>query len=340
LPDAGRSLKSHLHTVDSVELQMKRYFRTVGLFFSEGNTRIIGFSKWGYFLASIILASCFAKIVYSTFDVPQHYSEMIVGNIAWSYSNKFHDYAMLFSFVGAFFVSLIIISGMSGRLEKRVGSEAENDFHEFLILLSAPAALWVAGLLTTKNSSLYLLELSGVLLIIALIFVSLLTEKTENYWNVDVSKLFRILQTIFLIFIASGLAIAATSVGINRISAVFNFEFWLSGKLIYRSIKYLLLLVVLISVILVITNRSSKKLEHIFRSTLFFLQVFFPLFFFVLIPLPWHSGNKQFIGYPLNILGYGIICALIIAAYIDLFRQHKFGVVSLAVNPVAIFSSI
>lgn len=82
---------------------MKIIFRVVKLFFSEENTSTICFSKWGYFLASTILASFFAKIAYLAFDVPQQYSELIVGNIAWSYSNKFHDYAVLFSFVGVFF---------------------------------------------------------------------------------------------------------------------------------------------------------------------------------------------------------------------------------------------
>ncbi len=130
---------------------MKIIFRTARSIFNGEDTSIYCFQKWGYFLASIIFAGFFAKITYLAFDTPQQYSELIVGNIAWSYSNKFHDYAMLFSFVGVFFVSLIIISGLSGRLVRRIGVEAENNFHEFLVLLSAPAGFWFAGLLTTRN---------------------------------------------------------------------------------------------------------------------------------------------------------------------------------------------
>jgi hypothetical protein len=167
-----------------------------------------------------------------------------------------------------------------------------------------------------------------------------LTAKTENYWNHDTSKLFRILQTILLVFIASGLAISAIGVGLNRISAVFNYDFWLSSGIIYQLVLFLLLLVVLISIVVVIKSRSSKNLEKLFRSALFCLQIFFPIFFLVLIPTPWLAGNKLFIGYPLSSVGYWIICSLIIMAYIDLFRQYKLNVFSLTVNPVAIFSTM
>ncbi|MGZ8933261.1 MAG: hypothetical protein ACXW04_00030 [Methylobacter sp.] len=318
---------------------MKIFFRAVGLIFIEENTSIFCFQKWGYFLSSIILAGFFAKIAYWIFDDHQQYSELIVGSIAWSYSNKFHDYAMLFSFVGVFFVSLMIISGLSGRLDKRLGHGAENSFHEFLVLLSAPVGLWFAGLLTTRNSSLFLLELSGSLLITALIFVYFLTEKTENYWDRDAAKIFPILQTIFLVIVATGLAVAAIGVGVNRISAVLNNKFYLHSALVYRLEAFFLLLVALISVVFVIKSRSSKNLEQLFRSTLFFLQIFFPAFFLVLIPTPWFAENKLFIGYPLSNFGYWIIGILIVVAYIDLFRQYKLGVVSLAANPVDIFST-
>jgi hypothetical protein len=64
---------------------------TVKELFIEKNAEIFCWSRWGYFLASIILASFSAKISYLAFGDSQKYPELLVENIAWHYSNKFHD---------------------------------------------------------------------------------------------------------------------------------------------------------------------------------------------------------------------------------------------------------
>src|SRR5262245_53648295 len=95
---------------------------------------------WGFVLASAIFAATCARETYIALKhVPQHYSEPIVGNIAWSASTKFLDYATLFGFVGGFLIFLLASSSLSIRLAKKMGAEAQERLHDFLVLLSTPA---------------------------------------------------------------------------------------------------------------------------------------------------------------------------------------------------------
>ena len=78
--------------------------------------------------------------------------------------------------------------------------------HCFLVLLSAPAGVWFAGLLTTHSASLELLLFSCFLLLLALIFTFLLTLKPQHYWNGDSKRFFRVLHSILLALFAVGFA--------------------------------------------------------------------------------------------------------------------------------------
>jgi hypothetical protein len=108
---------------------------------------------WGAYLSSAILATTLSSVIYKFVDLGQSYSEFIVGSIAWGYGNKFHDYLLLFSIVLSFVTIFLIICSFFNRLASIYGQTKLEDFHDFLILLSAPAGFWLLGLVTTKNTS-------------------------------------------------------------------------------------------------------------------------------------------------------------------------------------------
>ena len=112
---------------------------------------------WGFVLAAGIVAAGFAKMVYTRLDLPQRYSEWIVGAITWSYEDKLHDYAVLVGFVSAFLVLLGMFLWLAARMKADYGIEGVQRLHDSMLLLCAPAGLWLGGLLTTKAASLSLL---------------------------------------------------------------------------------------------------------------------------------------------------------------------------------------
>ena len=303
---------------------MKFFSRDVSFVFTDDGQNIFSFQRWGYFLVSIILASFFANITYLVFDFPQQYSELIVGSVSWSYANKFHDYAVLFSFVGTFFIAILLLSRLSSALIRKLGCKSENDFHEFLILLCTPAGLWFTDLLTTKNNSLLLIELSALFIVVALIFVYLLISRSENFWIGDSLEIYRIFQLIFLVVIIAGFAVVAIGVGLNRISGLFNYKhFLVNSKLIYNWAAITLLVATTISAIYIKKCQALKTLEHHLKNAILLLQLTLPLFFLVLLPAPWLEGNALIIGYSLSPIAWALIVSCVLAAYIDLFKCIK-----------------
>lgn len=318
---------------------MKMIFKNIGSIYTSEGTDIFRFQRWGYFLAAAILAAWCAATTYRLFNVPQYYSELIVGNIAWKFSNKFHDYAVLFSLVGGFFFALIVLSLLSKRLTEKVGPDAEDRFHDFLVLLSTPAGVWFAGLMVTQNDSLSLLTFSSNLLLIGVIFVYFLTRQSGSFWHNDAAQFFRVLHAIFLALLAFGFAALAISVGANRIGAFLNVEHFIDSRYAYQFTIVSPLVFVILAVGFIFTSRSSNHLELLLRRSIFLLQIFFPVFFLLLIPTPWlMDNNRLVIGYPLSDLAWVVIFLCIVAAYVDLYRRYNLNRSSSITNPVNLFS--
>lgn len=320
---------------------MKITFQNFGSIFSYEDADIFRLQRWGYFLAAAILAALSAATTYRLLDFPQYYSEPIVGNIAWSFSNKFHDYAVLFGFVGGFFFTLIALWVLSIRIAKNAGAEIEDQFHDFIVLLCTPAGVWFAGLQTTHNSSLSLLAFSGVLLLTAFIFALLLTLKHESFWQLNTLQFFSVLKAIFLALLAVGFAVAAISLGANRIAALLNAKYLINSKLFYQFELVILLVAVVSTVGFIFTSRSSNHLEYLLRKSILLLQIFFPAFFLLLVPTPWLMINYHLIiGYSLSWPAWAVVFLCIVAAYVDLYRRYNLYCSPFVKNPGNLFSII
>ena len=278
----------------------------------------------------------FSSSIYQKLNISQHYSELIVGHIADNYANKFHDYAVLFSIIFSFFIFLAILALLSSRLKKTIGTEANASFHDFIILLSAPAGAWLLGLITTKSISLLLLYFSGGLIVTALYFTFMLSLKAKSFWQPHVAdQLPCILKEIFLALLGAGLAIAAICIATTRIGALYHYNIWVKSQ------HLLLLAYITISIFIILTlvNHSLVKFRQLLQQLILFFQIFFPAFFLLLIPTPWLAGDKVFLGYPLSNIAWGVIITCIIAAYIDLLRRYKANKIA-TTNPFDLFSWI
>jgi len=222
----------------------------------------IGMQRWGYFAASILVASCFSVLCYVYFNVPQQYSEFIVGNIAWSYENKFHDYATLFCLVGTFFITLTFITEIAARLKDSISSHAERRFHDVLIYSSALSAFWLTGMLTTNNSSLLLLKFSGLLILLTILIFTAFLFKDKCFWNNN-DEFDEIYTKVYLSIFGSAFVVAAVGLGINRVSALINNTYWVQIKTIYKWEISVVVLTVMLLTILIVKVKSSIKLGQL-----------------------------------------------------------------------------
>lgn len=263
-------------------------------------------------LASLVVAAWCAFGAYTRLDQPQVYSELIVGNIAWTMSGKYHDYATLFAFVGGFLLSFALLSMLSAGLTRRVGFGAEQRFHDFLAMLGAPAGLWFAGLLTTRETDLRNLAVAGALVVTAAMFGFVLQLRRQAFWQQDAAQFTRVLQKSVLAIVVIGFAVAALGLFASRAGLVFPIREVRADR-VYRIAVQAMLAGGGVVVALILNSRSAAVLERRIDVIVFAGQLVFPAFFLTLLPVPWRVDGKLVLGYPLSKAGGAFIglCALL-----------------------------
>lgn len=280
---------------------------------------------WGFFLASFILAAGFAEHAYKQLNLPQRYVELIVGSIAWSYENKFHDYAVLYALIGAFLVALVAIASLAARLSRWAGLDAAQRLHDFLLVLCAPAVLWFAGLLTTKSASLDLLRLSQLLLLAGLILVVGCARRDLTFWRGEADRLFSTLHYAALFLMFAVLGVAALGVASNRLGGQVHSHHWMASGLTLRLMAAVLCLALAICLVLVWRTRNPEQLMGRLRRLMTAAQCLLPLFLFCLVPPAWTTATSQSLeaGYPLTAFGKLLVLACVLAAYVELYVRTR-----------------
>ena len=302
---------------------MNKLFQYLWTRYAREGIEAPSLGKWGHLLASAILAAASAVVCYRVFNFADTYSEPVVGNIAWNFATKFHDYAVLYGFVGSFFVSLTAISALSGRLSRRFGTDAGDRFHDVLLLLCAPAGLWFAGLLTSKSTALWPLELSGALVLTAICLGFVLNLRPETFWDGGATQVARLIRLIIVLAGLSPFGVAAIGVGFNRIAAVAGARVWLSSHQIYQAAAVTAVVALTAATCLALGIRSAHQVDRLLVRLGFCLQAVFPAFFLLLIPTPWLSGDRAVLGYRLTTAAWALIVVCVVAAYVDLLRRYK-----------------
>lgn len=283
--------------------------------------------RWGFVLAALTFAAWCAVITYRAFDLPQYYSEPIVGNIAWTLSNKFHDYAALFSLIGGFLAFFVLVSLFAVRLTKQVGFGAEARLHDFLVLLSAPVGVWLASLLTTKSVSLWLLGLAGLLLVVALFFGFLALLRPKGFWNDDSAQFFRILEKAVLALFVVGFAVASVGMLASRLGPLLHLA-EVRGPSVYRGAILGLSLGGLVISGLMLVRGTAAALEASLDKLILRCQLVYPFFFLILIPVPWRVHGALQFGYHVSAAGFGFIglcTATTLVAVVRKSRMMQFG---------------
>jgi len=274
-------------------------------------------------LASLIVAAWFAFGAYTRLDRPQTYSELIVGNIAWTISDKYHDYATLFAFVGGFLLSFALLSVLSTRLTRQIGFGAEQRFNDFLAMLGAPAGLWIAGLLTTKETDLRNLAVAGALVATATAFAFVLQLRRQEFWQQDAAQFARVLQKAVLAIAVIGFAVAAAGLLVSRGGLVFPFP-EVRADNVYRIAVWAMQAGGGAVITLVLASSSAAVLERRLDMLVLAGQLVFPAFFLSLLPVPWRVDDKLVSGYPLSKAGaafIGVCMLLTLFAVAGRFRM-------------------
>ena len=291
----------------------------------QGYSEALGPRYWGFFLAATIVASGFARSVYRKFNLSQQYSELIVGSVAWSYENKFHDYAVLYAFVFAFLFVIFAVAFIAERLKKTAGVGEVERMHDFLLVLCAPAILWFSSLLTSRGTSLALLNISVVLLCLGLCLAALLLFKGKKFWLHQPYCFGDVLQSVVLFVVLACLSVAAVAVAENRLAGVFNWQDGLRSAATWRSMSIVTVCAAGLGSGLIFYARDPVDLKLIMRRALIGIQIFMPLFLLCVIPTAWIKPPDVSLlsGYELSLLGKSVVFLAIAVAYIEIIFKIK-----------------
>ena len=278
--------------------------------------------RWSFFLSALILAAMCAQVVYFQFDLTQKYAEFIVGSITWRSANKFHDYALLFTFVIGFLILIRLIFNVISGLSRKCGSDCIEQLHDFFAYLCVPAGLWFIGLLSSKSDALLLLNFSGILLLTALFFLSIFLSKARKFFQCEAFQFISMFRGIFFILFAVGFVVISLGLLGSRLSGLFHFKSYINSNIVFDVVVGGEIFAIIWLSTAIVVSETIKQLEIKFQKALFVLQCFLPALFLILIPTPWVDEGQLVIGYPLTAAAFSIILLCIGATYFDLFRCY------------------
>ncbi len=286
---------------------------------------VLAVRYWGFFLAALVLASALAKAVYLRLDLPQMYPELIVGNITWAYENKFHDYAVLYALAFAFFAAVAVIAMLAVRVERIAGPGSAGRLHDFLLILCIPAALWVGGLVTTRNASLDLLALSQWCVGGGVLVAGLLGRRDVRFWVGQGDAFFGCLHRAALFVAFAVFAVVATGIAINRLGARLHLRHWMSFDSTVDGMRVVGVLAALLCGVVAAKAASPARLEGALRRLAMAAQCFLPLLLLCLVPPAWirPAEGTLAVGYHFTAFAKVLIVACVVAAYVELYRLNR-----------------
>lgn len=280
---------------------------------------------WGFFLAAFVLAAGVAEQVYRHLNLPQRYAELIVGSIAWSYENKFHDYAVLYAVIAAFLVFLVAIGSLAAWLSRCTGSTGVDRLHDFVLLLCLPAVLAIAGLLTSRTTPFDLLRLSQLLLVVGLVLVAAIVCRGLAFWRGALDRLFPTLHHAFLFIIIAALGVVALGVACNRLGAYLHLHRWMGARLTAGGTMLAAFVALAVCVALIWRVSSPKRLLWAMRRLVMGAQCLLPLLLLCLVPPAWVTPATRTLeaGYHLSAFAMLLVFGSLVVAYAELHARIR-----------------
>lgn len=300
-------------------------FRATALRWGRCVSGVLTAHYWGFFLAAFVLAAGVAEKVYKGLNLPQRYTELIVGSITWSYENKFHDYAVLYAVIGAFLATLVVIGSVAAWLSRNVESTGADRLHDFILVLCLPAVLWLAGLLTTKSTSLDLVHLSQLLLVVGLALAAALVCRGPGFWDGAPDRLSASLHHALLFIVFAALGVAALGVACNRLGAYFHLQRWMGAGLTAHGMVLAMCGALAACLWLIWRASSPERLLVIMRRLVMCSQALLPLFLLCLVPPAWTTPAAGTLeaGYHLSVFAMLLVLGCVAAAYVELYVRIR-----------------
>jgi len=275
---------------------------------------------WEYLVSALLLATVCARGVAVLYDVwvPQKYTQLIVGNLAWDVGSKQPDYLILFGFVGFFFAIHFGLRILASKIQAINGELAEFAFREVLIYTLLPAGVWVGNIFVNSKPTLDLVILSSVLALLAIAFAVGLLSKRLQFTSTAAYK--ACIGSSLLMILFAALSGNTLMLGLARLNLNWQFT---DIQVVLASAILGLFLIASLLLIWVWRKLSLVTLQKRLRSLLGVSQCFLPLSFFILLPAPWTDGTIRFYGYEISPLLYVLIITLVAVCYVDISRRWR-----------------
>jgi hypothetical protein len=268
---------------------------------------------WEYFLMAVVLAGFLSTQI--RFFVPQKYSQLIVGSLAWDMGAKTSDYLMVLLAI-VYAITFYWSMGKLGSLiQSHYGADKEAAYRQLGAYSMIPASLWL-GIQLTGGKSLGPIWISAIATI-ALILFSIISiwlplsfRNDRLFFNCLASSLLIVLFTPI-----NGIAIALIWGRLNLA--------WQTTADTLTTFVYLLigLSLLLSSLVWIKCRQNSLRLYQQLRLLVIITQGLIPFLFLVLLPTPWTNGEERYYGYPITQPLILLIVFLCLWSYIDLSRR-------------------
>lgn len=296
-----------------------------GVFFRgvEGVARA-DFLRWGFWIASAIIASPIALLCYAIGQRAQSYPEFIAGAITWRAVSKSQDYYLLFGAIFGFLAAFLALLLLARRIRQRIGPPAVGELHDLIVFASLPVILWLGRLILTKTPSVSIAALSVLLVGLVLLFALVATVKRIQLENS--AQFSDIVSSSVLIAVWSVLAGTAFGLAISRLGVAFN-QGWLGSEPSFARNSIFASSAIGVGLLTwtwCLPGMTGERLRSRLRLLLVLAQGFSPWFFLILLSTPWIEGGRRFYGYPMKPIGWIAIGLLILIAYVDLWRRRDF----------------
>lgn len=285
---------------------------------------------WEYILTTGILAGVVAVIASDLSALkPQRYAQLIVGNLAWHSGSKQPDYVLLLSLVVSFFLLYTGFYYLANVVRQRNGALAEAALRQLLVFSLLPFGILLGKVFVNADdiSPEVAIECLVGSLLLVLVTVSLAIGLTLKRLPPLTGQEYIEAVGGSLLFVCFSLLVgSALSLTIGRLNPSWQLTN-IGNVAVVSGIGVLLLWLPLLKIWLERFNSLSYFRSKL-RVLLWAVQGFFPLFFLVLLPLPWSNGKEKLQGYPVTLALLVLLGGCIAIAYIDWVRRFKLPVES------------
>ncbi len=270
---------------------------------------------WEYGLTALVLAAMLAQGCAALVRevIPQKYSQLVVSDITWNAGTKYPDYLVLGIFLVGFLTIYLGLRQLSAAIHRVNGESVESALRQLLIYAMLPAGIWVGSVCIVNNPSLDLVILSGVLLLLVLLFAGVVLRSGVEFTSGDgpIAAIgSSLLVILFALLDAVAIALAVSRLHLGW-SLRLNSVIWGATGLA------LIFTLCLIGVWWRYRHRPPTLLKKL-GLLLGLAQFGLPLCFFILLPTPWRDQQHKFYGYAMTPALGILIAVCILAALIDL----------------------